>query len=67
MNFLAALGSKILEWFITKVWSWISDAVSKILRRKKIDEESADSVKPLKEAKTGAEIDKAADSALDRW
>lgn len=67
MNFLATLGAKIVEFLLTKVWAWVSDVVSKIMRRKKIDEESADSVKPLKEAKTGAEIDKAADSALDRW
>lgn len=67
MAFLAAVFSSISQWFLTNVWNAIKDAAKKFLRRRQIDSESAVTVKPLKEAKTGAEIDAATDSALDRW
>lgn len=64
MNFLAAVCTKIIESLGRKIWAVVSAAVFVYMRRKKIDEESKESVDPLKKAKTGEEIDKASDDAL---
>lgn len=67
MSFLAAVGTKILEWILAKVWALVEAAVRLYLKNKKIDEESRESVEPLEKAKTGDEIDKASDPALGGW
>ena len=67
MNFLAAVATKLGQWLISWVAGLVAAAVARYLRRKQIDEESQNSTDPLKKAKTGDEIDKATDSALDRF
>lgn len=61
----ASIGRFILEFIFAKIVALISAAVAKLLRRKKIDEESSESVDKLKKAKTGEEIDEASDDALN--
>lgn len=51
----------------SKASAAISKAVKVVLRRKAIDDAATASVKPLKGATTGEEIDKASDPALGRW
>jgi hypothetical protein len=67
VNFLAAVATKLGQWLISWVAGLVAAAVARYLRRKQIDEESQNSTDPLKKAKTGDEIDKATDSALDRF
>lgn len=67
MNFLAAVVAQLAQWLLTKLFDLGKAFVDKMLRRKKIEDQANDSVEPLKEAKTGAEVDKATDSALDHF
>lgn len=57
LGYLAtALVSAIVGWLSKVVHSWLQD--------RKTESEAKESVQPLKNAKTGEEIDKATDSAL---
>lgn len=67
MDLIAAVFAKIGEWLLSKLSAFVAAAIQTAIRRKKIDDASGDSVQPLKDAKTGDEIDKASDSALDNW
>lgn len=67
MKFLVAVVTGVLQWALEKLWAFVSAAVTRYQRLKKIDDEAQASVQPLKDGKTGAEIDQASDSALNRW
>lgn len=67
MNIQAAVLSKVLNWGLPLLWAWIAASLEAYLRQRKIDLEALGSVGPLKEARTGHEIDLASDSALDHW
>ena len=64
MGFLSWLGKAVVGWLLEQLSQLVQGIVSKIQRNKKIDEQSEEAVKPLKEAESAEEIDKATDSAL---
>lgn len=64
MGFLAALAADLVKWGIEKLSAWAVKTWHMLSRRKEIQKQSEDSVKPLKDATTGDEIDKATDSTL---
>ena len=64
MNFLAAICTQLIQWALQKVGALIAAAYAKFKRREQIEKEADASVKPLKDAKTKDEIDKATDSTL---
>lgn len=65
MGILNWLGKLFLEFIWGKLVAWLSGIAARFKRQKEIEKEAEESVKPLKDAKTADEIDKATDSALD--
>lgn len=65
MQFLAALLAQLLERILSMIGSAAIAAWKRVARRKEIAKQADESVQPLREAKTGEEIDRASDSALD--
>lgn len=71
---MPALLGKILAWFVQvlgpmiveKVGGAISKWKERLRRNKEIEDEAARSVQKLKDAKTGKEVDDAADDALNK-
>lgn len=71
---MPAILGKIITWFVSvvgpiiveKLGGAIKAVVHKIRRDKQIEDEARQSVEKLKNAKTGKEIDDAADDALNR-
>lgn len=59
------LGQLVLNFLLGKLAEWAAAYFQRLKRHKEIDREAEKSTQPLKEAKSGAEIDKATDSALD--
>lgn len=62
-----------MTWFLTLILNWIAGKVaafllalqSKQIKRGQIDKDAAKSVEPLNQAESAADIDKAADDALN--
>lgn len=61
------LGKLVIDIVIGKLVAWAKSVIATREARKKAQEEAAKSVQPLKDAKTGEEIDKATNDALDHF
>lgn len=65
--------AQAVTWFLTLILNWIAGKVaafllalqSKQIKRGQIDKDAAKSVEPLNQAESAADIDKAADDALN--
>jgi hypothetical protein len=64
MSFLAALVADLVKWGLGKLFDLVSVAVKRMQRRSEVQKQAEDSVKPLKDAKSAEEIDRATDSTL---
>lgn len=64
MTFLALLAEKLIEWLLAKGWNALAAWIAKMTRRNQIKKEADTSVEPLKNAKTGEEVENATDSTL---
>lgn len=64
MTFLAGLAAQLLEWLLTKLGGAIVSLWQKLAKRSAIEDSAKESVQPLKDAKTGEEIDNATKDTL---
>lgn len=64
MSFLSWLGGLVLNFVWGKLTAFLTSLVAFLKRNKEIDDAAKESVKPLKNAQTGEEIDNATDDAL---
>lgn len=67
MSFLALVASHVVVTLLGAISGWFLKVLHSWLGDDKIKKQEQDSVQPLKDAKTGAEIDKATDSSLDHF
>lgn len=67
MSFLVGVCAQLGEWLLTKLVGLVQGLIEKMMLRKKIEDDAKDSVQPLKDAKTGDEIDAASDDALRKF
>lgn len=61
---LTSIGRFILDYVITKLVTFFSELFKKLKNRKDVSDESKESVKPLKDAVSGDDIEKAAKDTL---
>jgi len=66
MQFLVALAASLMKWIIEKAVIYFLALTKKLNRRKQVQEDAQASVRPLKDAITGEQIDAATDDALDK-
>lgn len=64
MTFLAGLVAKLLEYLVGDLVAWATTKYAAYQAKKAIEKAAADSVKKLKDAKTGKDIDDAAKDTL---
>lgn len=67
MKFLVAVAAQVLQWLLEKLGSYLNAVFKRLKKEKEIEEEAKASVEDLKKAKTGEEVDKATDTALDKF
>lgn len=64
MAFLSSIGKTIALWVLEWTWGKLLSWWKSRQQQEEIQREAEASVEPLKEAQTGAEIDRATDDAL---
>lgn len=64
MTFLAALAEKLIEWLLSKGYTALAGWIAMMTKRNEIQKEANTSVEPLKNAKSGKEVDDATNSTL---
>lgn len=62
--FVSWLGKFVLEFLWGKLVAFLSAVAAKLKRQKQIDDHAEEAAKPLKEAESAEDIDKAIDDAL---
>lgn len=67
MSFLATVVAEIGKWLLTKLATFAQGLIEKAQRQKKAEDESKESVDPLKKAQSADEIQKATDDALNKF
>ena len=67
MGILSWISKIFLEVIIGKIASFFANIWRFLSRKEEIKKQEQDSVKPLKDAKTAEEIDRAADDALNNF
>lgn len=67
MSFLAGLGAKLFELLLGDFVAWAGKTYAARKARKAIQDAANQSVKKLEDAKTGDEIDAAANDSLDHF
>lgn len=63
--FLAAIASKVVLAILSAAFGWAAKQWHQNQQDKKAEQDAKESTDPLKKAKTGDEIEKATDGALD--
>jgi hypothetical protein len=61
---LASIGKFVLDWLAAKVLAFLAGLYAIATRRKQVDREAEESVKPIKDAVTEKEIDESARDTL---
>lgn len=63
---LAGIGKIVLDWLFDKLSSLVAELVRFVQRKKQVEKEAEESVKPIKDAETEKEIDDAAKDLLGK-
>ena len=62
----ATIGNFILNFVLKKIVAFLSALAAMVWKREKIDKDTSDKAKKMKDAKTGEEIDDATDDMLSK-